>query len=93
MLPLADLATAAELGRNHKSRRIPDLNARPDKIGRLSAVLRGMVNALYNRFDRNEQFVTDVAREWIWSNMMCVGWTGWLMIFPIPPESTAKRRF
>ncbi len=68
--PLADLAAAAELGRDKDARkmnpgriRIPDLTARPDEIGRLSGALRGMVNALYNRIDGNEQFAADVAHE------------------------------
>ena len=68
--PLSDLATAAELGRDKDARkvnpgpiRIPDLTARPDEIGRLSGALRGMVSALYNRIDGNEQFAADVAHE------------------------------
>lgn len=68
--PLADLAAAAELGRDKDHRkmnpgriRIPDLTARPDEIGRLSGALRGMVSALYNRIDGNEQFAADVAHE------------------------------
>ena len=68
--PLSDLAEAAELGRDRNARkmnpgriRIPDLTARPDEIGRLSAALRGMVAALYNRIDGNEQFAADVAHE------------------------------
>jgi len=68
--PLSDLAEAAELGRDrntHKTTpgriRIPDLTARPDEIGRLSRALRGMVGALYNRIDSNEQFAADVAHE------------------------------
>lgn len=68
--PLADLATAAEIGRERnrgkgaKGRiRIPDLTARPDEIGRLSGALRGMVSALYHRIDGNEQFAADVAHE------------------------------
>ncbi|MEM7319014.1 MAG: sensor histidine kinase [Pseudomonadota bacterium] len=68
--PLADLAEAAELGRDRNTRkmnpgriRIPDLTARPDEIGRLSRALRGMVAALYNRIDGNEQFAADVAHE------------------------------
>ena len=68
--PLADLAEAAELGREKDSRkvqpgriRIPDLSARPDEIGRLSRALRGMVKALYSRIDSNEQFAADVAHE------------------------------
>lgn len=68
--PLADLAAAAELGRDKNARkhspgrvRIPDLSARPDEIGRLSKALRGMVAALYDRIDANEQFAADVAHE------------------------------
>ncbi|WP_101065549.1 sensor histidine kinase [Roseovarius salinarum] len=68
--PLADLASAAEIGGNRdRSRRgkgrvrIPDLTARPDEIGRLSGALRGMVAALYQRIDSNEQFAADVAHE------------------------------
>ena len=68
--PLSDLAAAAELGRDRDHRkvapariRIPDLTARPDEIGRLSGALRGMVGALYERIDANEQFAADVAHE------------------------------
>ncbi|MBC7137824.1 MAG: sensor histidine kinase [Defluviimonas sp.] len=68
--PLSDLAIAAELGRDrHASKmsparvRIPDLTARPDEIGRLSGAMRGMVAALYDRIDANEQFAADVAHE------------------------------
>ncbi len=68
--PISDLADAAEIGRdrNRKHRttgriRIPDLTARPDEIGRLSGALRGMVSALYDRIDSNEQFAADVAHE------------------------------
>jgi two-component system sensor histidine kinase ChvG len=43
--------------------RIPDLTARPDEIGRLSGAMRGMVAALYDRIDANEQFAADVAHE------------------------------
>ncbi len=68
--PLSDLADAAELGRDRHARkmaptriRIPDLTARPDEIGRLSGALRGMVAALYDRIEGNEQFAADVAHE------------------------------
>ena len=68
--PLSDLAAAAEIGRDRDSRkmnpgrvRIPDLAARPDEIGRLSIAMRGMVTALYDRIDANEQFAADVAHE------------------------------
>ena len=68
--PLSDLATAAELGRDRNARRmasgrvrIPDLTGRPDEIGRLSSAMRGMVAALYDRIDANEQFAADVAHE------------------------------
>nr|WP_235829886.1 sensor histidine kinase [Frigidibacter oleivorans] len=68
--PLSDLAVAAELGRDRNARkmsparvRIPDLTARPDEIGRLSGAMRGMVAALYDRIDANEQFAADVAHE------------------------------
>ena len=68
--PISDLADAAEIGRDRNRRnkttgriRIPDLTARPDEIGRLSGALRGMVAALYDRIDSNEQFAADVAHE------------------------------
>lgn len=69
--PISDLAAAAEIGRDRDNRkrrsggriRIPDLTARPDEIGRLSGALRGMVAALYDRIDSNEQFAADVAHE------------------------------
>ncbi|SEK37053.1 two-component system, OmpR family, sensor histidine kinase ChvG [Roseivivax marinus] len=68
--PISDLAEAAEIGRERNRAkgasgriRIPDLTARPDEIGRLSGALRGMVGALYDRIDGNEQFAADVAHE------------------------------
>jgi two-component system sensor histidine kinase ChvG len=69
--PLSDLATAAEsVGKGNHSMgdganriRIPDLTARPDEIGRLSAAIRGMVGALYHRIESNEIFAADVAHE------------------------------
>lgn len=69
--PLTDLADAVEVGNDrskkggvaHNRIRIPDLTARPDEIGRLSGALRGMVGALYERIESNEQFAADVAHE------------------------------
>ncbi len=68
--PLTDLADAAEVGRDRNRRgvshnriRIPDLTQRPDEIGRLSGALRGMVGALYERIESNEQFAAGVAHE------------------------------
>lgn len=68
--PIADLAAAAEAGRDRNARamspgrvRIPDLTGRPDEIGRLSAAMRDMVAALYDRIEQNEQFAADVAHE------------------------------
>lgn len=68
--PISDLAAAAELGRDRNARkmsparvRIPDLSTRPDEIGHLSSAMRGMVSALYERIDANEQFAADVAHE------------------------------
>ena len=66
--PLSDLAAAAEIGRDSRTMalgrvRIPDLAARPDEIGRLSVAMRGMVTALYDRIDANEQFAADVSHE------------------------------
>ena len=68
--PLRDLATATELGREKNAKnvsrgriRIPDMSDRTDEIGRLSSALRGMVEALYDRIESNEQFAADVAHE------------------------------
>lgn len=68
--PVADLAAAAEMGQDRNARklspsqiRIPDLTHRPDEIGRLSKALRGMVEALYERIESNEQFAADVSHE------------------------------
>ena len=67
---ISNPAAAAELGGDSDTRRvnpgrvrIPDLTGRPDEIGRLSGALRGMVSALYERIDSNEQFAADVAHE------------------------------
>lgn len=60
--PLRDLTAAA--GRREEGRvALPDMTARSDEIGRLSEALRGMVDALYDRIDANEQFAADVAHE------------------------------
>ena len=40
-----------------------DLSQRSDEIGRLSAALRGMVAALYDRIDANKKFAGEVAHE------------------------------
>ncbi|MCW1952122.1 MAG: sensor histidine kinase [Octadecabacter sp.] len=68
--PLSDLAKAVELGRDRNARKmsphsihIPDLTGRPDEIGRLSGAIRGMVSALFERIEGNEQFAADVAHE------------------------------
>lgn len=68
--PMAALVAAAEAGQSRDARslspgrvRIPDLSDRADEIGRLSGALRGMVAALYDRIDLNEQFAADVAHE------------------------------
>jgi two-component system sensor histidine kinase ChvG len=68
--PLSSLAAAVELGRDRNGRkmalgrvRIPDLAARRDEIGRLSAAMRNIVADLYDRIDANEQFAADVAHE------------------------------
>ena len=39
------------------------MTGRPDEIGRLSGALRGMIAALYDRIESNEQFAADVAHE------------------------------
>lgn len=69
--PLADLATPAETARERAGqapdsvgrRRLSDMTAGADEIGRLSESLRGMVTALYQRIESNEQFLADVAHE------------------------------
>ena len=68
--PLSDLAKAVELGRDRNARKmsphsihVPDLTGRPDEIGRLSGAIRGMVSALFERIEGNEQFAADVAHE------------------------------
>lgn len=68
--PIAELARAAEAGQETEGGRvvpsrvrIPDLTGRPDEIGQLSGAMRGMVDALYEQIDANEQFAADVAHE------------------------------
>jgi two-component system sensor histidine kinase ChvG len=68
--PLADLAQTAEIGkertpdaRGTDAGRLPELTGPPDEVDRLSDSLRGMVAALYQRIESNEQFAADVAHE------------------------------
>lgn len=68
--PIRRLAEAAEAGGAQDARplnpqriRFPDLSARPDEIGYLSAALRRMTAALYERIDAIETFAADVAHE------------------------------
>ncbi|MEX2642613.1 MAG: stimulus-sensing domain-containing protein [Acetobacterales bacterium] len=63
--PLRRLALAAERVRRSRKRQepIPDLSGRNDEIGDLSAALRDMTAALYERMDAIEGFAADVAHE------------------------------
>ena len=63
--PLHRLADAAQRVRRGISSReeIPDFSARQDEIGNLSAALRDMTNALYDRIDAIESFAADVSHE------------------------------
>lgn len=63
--PVRELANAAERVRRLPADRedIPDFTQRRDEIGDLSATLRDMTQALYNRIDAIEQFAADVAHE------------------------------
>ncbi len=63
--PVRRLARAAERVRAGGGRKvtIPDFTARNDEIGRLSAALREMTDALWVRMDAIERFVADVAHE------------------------------
>ncbi len=63
--PLLRLAAAAETVRHRQGREgvIPDLTARGDEIGDLSAALRDMTEALWLRMDAIERFAADVAHE------------------------------
>ncbi|MEM6463045.1 MAG: stimulus-sensing domain-containing protein [Pseudomonadota bacterium] len=63
--PLHRLADAAQRVRRGVSNReeIPDFSARQDEIGNLSAALREMTNALYDRIAAIESFAADVSHE------------------------------
>lgn len=63
--PLRKLARAAESVRMGHGRKIdiPDLTHRKDEIGELSAALRDMTNALWDRMDTIERFAADVSHE------------------------------
>ncbi len=63
--PVRRLAAAAERVRRGQGRKtaIPDLAARRDEIGDLSAALREMTAALWQRMDAIERFAADVAHE------------------------------
>ncbi len=63
--PVRRLAAAAERVRRLPGRHvtIPDLTMRRDEIGDLSAALRDMTAALWQRMDAIERFAADVAHE------------------------------
>lgn len=63
--PLKKLARAAEAVRLGQGRQIdiPDLTHRKDEIGELSAALRDMTRALWDRMDTIERFAADVSHE------------------------------
>ncbi len=63
--PLRKLARAAESVRMGHGRQIdiPDLTHRNDEIGELSAALRDMTEALWDRMDTIERFAADVSHE------------------------------
>ncbi|MTJ84396.1 MAG: HAMP domain-containing protein [Telmatospirillum sp.] len=63
--PIRRLAAAAERVRRGHGRRpsIPDLSRRRDEIGELSAALRDMTEALWQRMDAIESFAADVSHE------------------------------
>lgn len=63
--PLRKLARAAEAVRMGHGRQIdiPDLTHRDDEIGELSAALRDMTRALWDRMDTIERFAADVSHE------------------------------
>jgi two-component system sensor histidine kinase ChvG len=63
--PVRQLAEAADRVRHWRGQRvqIPDVSNRGDEIGDLSASLRDMTHALYDRLDAIEVFAADVAHE------------------------------
>ena len=63
--PIQRLAAAADQVRKGLSRNysIPDLTRRTDEIGHLSAALKDMTEALWDRMDAIERFAADVAHE------------------------------
>lgn len=66
--PLHRLAVAADRVRQGRLRggkrvELPDFSRRRDEIGDLSASLRAMTDALWNRVDAIERFAADVAHE------------------------------
>ncbi|MBN07245.1 MAG: histidine kinase [Rhodospirillaceae bacterium] len=63
--PIQRLAAAADQVRTGLSRNysIPDLTRRTDEIGHLSAALKDMTEALWDRMDAIERFAADVAHE------------------------------
>ena len=63
--PVRLLAEAADQVRRGQGRKvnIPDLSDRGDEIGDLSAALKDMTTALWDRMDAIERFAADVAHE------------------------------
>jgi len=63
--PIHRLAAAADHVRQGLSRHysIPDLTRRTDEIGHLSAALKDMTEALWDRMDAIERFAADVSHE------------------------------
>ncbi len=65
--PIRQLAIAADKVREGISAagraRIPDFTHRRDEIGELSASLKAMTQAIYNRIEAIESFAADVAHE------------------------------
>lgn len=59
---LAEAALRVRLG-GHREQAIPDFTGRRDEIGDLSAALREMTAALWQRLDAIERFAADVAHE------------------------------